>query len=99
MHDEVTQTAPTGADRRACLVRAGLGTAAVATVAAAGPALASTDASASPELASARAAVDGPVMAYIRNAARGEVGVLVGTQEHIIVDKAAVARLLSVAGR
>jgi hypothetical protein len=104
MHDEVTSSAPTGADRRAFLLRAGLGTAAVAAVATAGPSLASTGTTGSDDpstldLVTAEAAATGPVTAYVRNAARGEIGVLVGQSEHIIVDKAAVARLLAAAGR
>jgi anaerobic selenocysteine-containing dehydrogenase len=42
---------------------------------------------------------DEPVVAYVRDAARGEVTVTSGTAEHTYRDRALVQRLLKAAGR
>jgi hypothetical protein len=42
---------------------------------------------------------DEPVVAYVRDAARGEVTVAAGTTEHTYRDKALVQRLLRAAGQ
>jgi anaerobic selenocysteine-containing dehydrogenase len=42
---------------------------------------------------------DEPVVAYVRDAARGEVTVAAGTAEHTYRDRALVQRLLRAAGR
>jgi hypothetical protein len=103
MADEIVTSAPSGADRRGFLLRAGGVGVAVVGVAAAGPALAGTvsSSSAGPDAAGLAQAADaaGPLMVYIKDAARGQLAILVGEREVVYTDRAAVANILSAAGR
>jgi hypothetical protein len=61
------------------------------------PALASAHAAGPIHTASAAGAVAGPLVAYVRNAATGEVTILHGTREIVVHDPELVKRLVHAA--
>ncbi|MBM4416497.1 MAG: hypothetical protein FJ035_09765 [Chloroflexi bacterium] len=84
--------------RRKFLVRATAGAGAVGALAMA-PALARRGAGDDDDLASAALpAVDGPLLVFIRDSARGEAVVMHGESERVITDRVLVARLLRAQG-
>lgn len=94
-----------GFTRRAFLGRSGM-LAAAAGIGAAAPAglgMVLSDGEQAPAvpvagLSSAAANLDGPLVAHIRDAATGEIGIFTGTRELIVHDTALVGRLLHIAG-
>lgn len=81
--------------RRSFLIGSGVGAVGVAAIGATGglPGLAGGAASAATPEDLARAA-SRPMMLHVRDARRGEIGILVGEQEVVVNDRALVAKLL-----
>ncbi len=88
-----------GFDRRTFLRRAAIGAGAVGAVALV-PALA-TDPGAVPETAATidRPQSSGPVVVYVRDAARGEAVIIAGETESVVTDRALVSQLLRAQSR
>ncbi len=86
----------TAVSRRSFLVQGGAGMAGVASVTAGGIALASGPAGAAEQALDAEelAVLDRPMLLQIRDAAAGEVEILVGDEEIVFTDRALVARVL-----
>lgn len=82
--------------RRKFLIGSGVGAAGVVAAGAAGglPGIAGAAASESASHEELEAASRRPMMLHIRDARRGEVGILVGEHEVVVKDKALVAKLL-----
>jgi anti-sigma-K factor RskA len=103
MTDQTLTTAPTGADRRGFLRRAGTVTAVAAVAAGAHPTLASAAPAAQPSTApedlNAAFTSTGAHLFYVKDAARGQLAVLVGEREVTYTDKAFTLALLQAAGR
>jgi len=81
--------------RRKFLIGSGIGAAGVVAAGAAGglPGIASAAADA-PSHEELETAARRPMMLHVRDARRGEVGILVGEKEVVVKDKALVAKLL-----
>lgn len=96
---DIAETAP-GSSRRGVLRAGTLGAALLGAAGATrGVAGAATPARPAPALDLAKAAAAaGPTLFYVRDAARGEIGALVGEREVVITDAAAVHRILTAAG-
>ncbi|MEO6318845.1 MAG: hypothetical protein ABIP36_08690 [Acidimicrobiales bacterium] len=86
----------TTVSRRSFLAKGGAGVAGVATVAAGGIALTGGSAGAAERSLDAEelAVLDRPMLLQIRDAAAGEVEILVGDTEIVFTDRALVARVL-----
>jgi hypothetical protein len=81
--------------RRSFIARGSAGVAGAAAVTAGGGLVAlSTAAEAAPLTEEEVASLDQPVMLQVRDAATGEVGLLVGEREVLITDKSLVAKVL-----
>lgn len=84
--------------RRGFLTQMSIGAAAIGTLIAAHGLTKTPDALAASEKDLPIGKLSGPVVAHVRNAAKGEIALMVGTREIVFRDRKLVARLLR-AGR